>query len=88
MAVWLCVVRYSLCDEMITRPEESYRLWCVVAYDLETSEMRRSRSAVSRKATGKYVYSAYYLRQAIIYALYFDKTYNYLKMARVYDRNI
>jgi len=25
----------SLCDELITRPEESYRLWCVVACDLE-----------------------------------------------------
>jgi len=25
----------GLCDEFITRPEESYRLWCVVAYDLE-----------------------------------------------------
>jgi len=29
----------SLCDELITRPEESYRLWCVVVYDLETSRI-------------------------------------------------
>jgi hypothetical protein len=27
----------SLCDELITRPEESYRLWCVVVCDIETS---------------------------------------------------
>ena len=27
------------CDELITRPEESYRLWCVVVCDLETSRM-------------------------------------------------
>ena len=27
----------GLCDELITRPEESYRLWCVVMCDLETS---------------------------------------------------
>jgi hypothetical protein len=27
----------GLCDELITRPEESYRLWCVVVCDLETS---------------------------------------------------
>jgi len=27
----------GLCDEMITRPEESYRLWCVVVCDLETA---------------------------------------------------
>jgi len=24
-----------------TRPEESYRLWCVVVFDLETSSLRR-----------------------------------------------
>ena len=28
----------GLCDELITRPEESYRLWCVVC-DLETSRI-------------------------------------------------
>ena len=27
----------NLCDELITRPEESYRMWCVVWCDLETS---------------------------------------------------
>ena len=26
----------GLCAELITRPEESYRLWCVVVCDLET----------------------------------------------------
>jgi len=26
----------DLCDELITRPEESYRLWCVIVCDLET----------------------------------------------------
>ena len=29
----------GLCDEVITRPEESYRLCCVVVCDLETSRM-------------------------------------------------
>ena len=28
----------GLCDELITCPEESYRLWCIVC-DLETSRM-------------------------------------------------
>ena len=33
-----CVLSGSgLCDEPITRPEESYRLWCVVMCDLEIS---------------------------------------------------
>ena len=32
----------GLCDGLITRREESYRLWCVVVCDLEkTSRMRR-----------------------------------------------
>ena len=29
----------GICDELITRPEESYRLFCVVVCDLETSRM-------------------------------------------------
>jgi len=29
----------GLCDELITRPEESYRLCCVVVCDLEKSRM-------------------------------------------------
>jgi len=29
----------GLCDELITRPEESYRLWCVIVCDLETARI-------------------------------------------------
>jgi hypothetical protein len=35
----------GLCDGMITRPEEYYRLWRVVVCDLETSKMRRLKPA-------------------------------------------
>ena len=35
----------GLCDVLITRPEESYRLWRVVVSDLETSKMRRLKPA-------------------------------------------
>ena len=50
----------GLCDELIARSEESYRLWCVVVCDLETSMMRRSwpalgRSATEKKSTTKYI---------------------------------
>jgi len=42
----------GLCDELITRPEESYRLWCVVC-DLENPKneeaMTRVRSQSHRK---------------------------------------
>ena len=39
--VWMSVVSVvllgiGLCDELITRPEESYRLWSVAVCDLET----------------------------------------------------
>ena len=35
----------GLCDGLITRPEESYRLWCVVVCDLESPKMRRLKPA-------------------------------------------
>ena len=31
----------GLCDGLITRPEESCRLWCFLMCDLEISRMRR-----------------------------------------------
>jgi len=34
----------GLCDGLITRPEESYRLWCVAVCDIETSSMRNQTS--------------------------------------------
>ena len=43
----------GLCDELITRPEESYRLSRVVVCDLETSKMRRPWPALGRSATGE-----------------------------------
>ena len=32
----------GLCDKLITRPEESYRLWYIVVCDLETSRIDAS----------------------------------------------
>jgi len=43
----------GLCDELITRPEESYRLWCVVVCDQETSWMRRPWPALDCSAIRK-----------------------------------
>ena len=47
LAAWIfvccecCVLSgRRLCDELITRLEESYRLWCIIVCDLETSRMR------------------------------------------------
>ena len=41
----------GLCDALITRPEESYRMWRVVVCDLESSRMR-PWPALCRSATG------------------------------------
>jgi len=45
----------GLCDELITRPDESCRLWCVIMCDLETSRMRRPWPALGRNATEKII---------------------------------
>ena len=52
----------GLCVGLITRPEESYRLWCVVVCDLETSRMRRPWPALGRSAKGKKKHSTYRLQ--------------------------
>jgi len=40
----LTIPSYLLCDELITRPEESYRLWCVVVCDLENFMNEEARA--------------------------------------------
>ena len=49
-----CIVMSGrcLCDGLITRPEESYRLLCVVVCDLGTSRKTRPWPALGRSATG------------------------------------
>jgi len=45
----------GLCDELITRPEESYRLCCVVVCDLENpkNEEAMTRVGSQRHSTKK-----------------------------------
>jgi len=43
----------GFCDELITRPKKSYRMWCVFVCHLETLRMRRSWLALGRSATEK-----------------------------------
>ena len=45
-----------LYGELITHLEESYRLWCVVECDQETSRMRRPWSALGRSTTAENQY--------------------------------
>ena len=45
----------GLYDELITRQEESYLLWCVVVCGLEISRLRRPCPALGRSITGEYI---------------------------------
>jgi hypothetical protein len=45
--VSVCVLSgRGLCDELITRPEESYRLWCVFVCDLENLKNEEAMTRV------------------------------------------
>ena len=43
----------GLCDELITRPEESYRLWCVVVCDLENLKNEEAMTRVGLQRYSK-----------------------------------
>jgi len=43
----------GLCDELITRPEESYRLWCVVVCDLENLKNEEAMTHVGSRRQRK-----------------------------------
>jgi hypothetical protein len=43
----------GLCFGLITRPEESYRVWCVSESDREASIMRRPWPTMGCRAMGK-----------------------------------
>ena len=47
----VCLPGRRLCDELLTRPEESYRPCCVVMCDLEMSRMRRALPLLGGNAT-------------------------------------
>ena len=49
----LCCESRGPCGTMVTPPEESYRLWCLVTCELETSRMRKPRTALDCNAKGK-----------------------------------
>jgi hypothetical protein len=43
--VFVCYIDGGLCDELITRSEESYRRY-VSVYDLDTSTIKRTRTVM------------------------------------------
>ena len=86
LGAWMCVCceccvlsGRGLCNELITRPEESYRLWCVVVCDLETSRMRRPCPALGRSATGKKLFPVSYMFQSHVVIIKMATRHSYLK---------
>jgi len=43
----------GLCDELITRPDESYQLWCVVVCDLENLKNEEAMTRVGSQRHSK-----------------------------------
>jgi len=43
----------GLCDELITHPEESYRLWCVVVCDLKNLKNEEAMTRVGSQRHSK-----------------------------------
>ena len=56
----------GLSDELITRPEESYRLWCVVVCDLENLKKEEDMTRVGSQRHSKNYYYYYYYYYYII----------------------
>ena len=84
----------GLCDELITRPEESYRLWCVVVCDLETSRMRTPLLVLGRSATGRerekrvftYVFiqfSEHYMLMQMQYPTTYNWAFNFINYSPI-----
>ena len=51
----------GLCDELMTRPEESYRLWCVVVCDLENLKNEEAMTRVWSQCQSKKKKIGYFL---------------------------
>ena len=61
----------GLCDGLITRPEESYRLWCVVVCDQETlNEEAKARYGAVENTTPRVVTPRKQINNTV--SLYFD----------------
>ena len=58
----------GLCDELITRPEESYRLWCFVVCDLENlkNEEAMTRVGSQRHSKKKKIFVHWLVRMLIM----------------------
>jgi len=78
----------GLCDELITRPEESYRLWCVDVCDLEKPQANEEAMTRvgSRRHRKKKIFSTTFLSQAFWYSYQNRSTSKLQLLAPIADR--
>jgi len=74
----------GLCEELISRPEDSYRLRCVVVCDLETLRMSRPWPSLGRSATGR---KYHWMFNLLAPKLFFNLTHPVYKMRIIQEPN-
>jgi len=75
----------GLCDELITRPEESYRLWCIVMCDLETSKNEEAMTRIGLHCHKKiYIYIYIYIHIHRIFRYTMESSYLTLRQVMSY----
>ena len=86
----LCVLASrGLCNELITRPEESYSLWCVVECDIETSWMSRSLPAERWCVKNKLLlFNQYANKYTYIYFFIYYIPTNCTNLLFIYEQHI
>jgi len=78
----------GLCDGLITRPEVSYRLWCVVVCDLENLKNEEAMTRVgsqrhSKKYINKYINPLNAELNPICYLLALLGVHHFLHFSRI-----
>ena len=56
----------GLCNELITRPEESYRLWCVIVCNLENKNLK-NEEAMTRVGSQRHRKIVKYITNTYLY---------------------
>ena len=74
----------GLCDELITRPEESYRLWCVVVCDLENLKNEEAMTRVGSQSHRGKIKVSYTMFKAIINSVTIKYNERTLSIAEIF----
>jgi len=79
----------GLCVGVVTRPVESYRMWCVVLCDLETSRMRRQWLALGRSNARKQnICVITWVRYPVPWQLYKNRNHWYSTTCKVKSNEV